>query len=480
MTSNSGIPRPFGLTDAKRAREEEARRREQATSARNTSSTTIGSGGRLDVVGGDLTVSEGGNASVKDGGAFRVEGGGSMEIVDDGEIIVTGSTYDALSDVVRVAQVALRTEEITHENVGWTTRRPGIFFSTDGIDGASIHSFGSNDANMVSGIAPVTWGPLVGPDINKSASVYISPHNAVLSAGAFYKTGADVTDSRSQCGLQLDPDAIFLQLYQSNVGEVGSIRVSIADPKLRLYGRDGVDVKGPFTVDGAPVGGAVDSVAGKTGAVTLVKADVGLGNVDNTSDASKPVATTTTNGLLPSTDKAKLDGATPSPTANRIIYRDTSGRAQIADPASGTDIVNYQTMVTAVEAVKPSTWTNIPASTNWEPQASDPPKFRIANGTVFFAGKFHYIGASTTAGVGSATSILMGTLPTGVWPSSEFNTIGMAVWDTGTAGVNSQCRIAIGTDGQMRLYAIGVNGVATDFQVRTRTYVYLSNLFYPA
>lgn len=37
--------------------------------------------------------------------------------------------------------------------------------------------------------------------------------------------------------------------------------------------------------------GAVDSVAGKTGVVTLVKADVGLGNVDNTSDANKPVST---------------------------------------------------------------------------------------------------------------------------------------------------------------------------------------------
>jgi hypothetical protein len=37
--------------------------------------------------------------------------------------------------------------------------------------------------------------------------------------------------------------------------------------------------------------GAVDSVAGKTGVVTLVKADVGLGSVDNTSDAAKPVST---------------------------------------------------------------------------------------------------------------------------------------------------------------------------------------------
>lgn len=35
----------------------------------------------------------------------------------------------------------------------------------------------------------------------------------------------------------------------------------------------------------------VQSVAGKTGAVSLAKADVGLGNVDNTSDANKPVST---------------------------------------------------------------------------------------------------------------------------------------------------------------------------------------------
>lgn len=42
---------------------------------------------------------------------------------------------------------------------------------------------------------------------------------------------------------------------------------------------------------------AVASVNGKTGVVTLVKADVGLGNVDNTSDADKPVSTATQNAL---------------------------------------------------------------------------------------------------------------------------------------------------------------------------------------
>lgn len=44
-------------------------------------------------------------------------------------------------------------------------------------------------------------------------------------------------------------------------------------------------------------GGAVDSVNGFTGTVVLTKANIGLGNVDNTSDANKPVSTATQTAL---------------------------------------------------------------------------------------------------------------------------------------------------------------------------------------
>jgi hypothetical protein len=46
-----------------------------------------------------------------------------------------------------------------------------------------------------------------------------------------------------------------------------------------------------FTNARAAAAAPVQSVAGRNGAVTLGKADVGLGNVDNTADASKPVST---------------------------------------------------------------------------------------------------------------------------------------------------------------------------------------------
>lgn len=53
-------------------------------------------------------------------------------------------------------------------------------------------------------------------------------------------------------------------------------------------------------LDGIMTGAQVNtvtSVASKTGAVTLVKADVGLSNVDNTSDANKPISTATQTAL---------------------------------------------------------------------------------------------------------------------------------------------------------------------------------------
>ena len=45
------------------------------------------------------------------------------------------------------------------------------------------------------------------------------------------------------------------------------------------------------------ISGEVDSVAGKTGKVSLAKGDVGLDNVDNTRDIDKPISTATQTAL---------------------------------------------------------------------------------------------------------------------------------------------------------------------------------------
>ena len=52
------------------------------------------------------------------------------------------------------------------------------------------------------------------------------------------------------------------------------------------------------------IAGVVDSVAGKTGVVSLAKGDVGLANVDNTSDINKPISTATQTALNTKADNS--------------------------------------------------------------------------------------------------------------------------------------------------------------------------------
>lgn len=71
---------------------------------------------------------------------------------------------------------------------------------------------------------------------------------------------------------------------------LGELAINTTDGKVYLK----KNVSGTESVvEVAPV----TSVAGKTGAVTLAKGDVGLSNVDNTADASKPISTATQTAL---------------------------------------------------------------------------------------------------------------------------------------------------------------------------------------
>lgn len=63
------------------------------------------------------------------------------------------------------------------------------------------------------------------------------------------------------------------------------------------------------------------------------------GNGSGTSEwAALPDATTSDGGLMSATDKAKLDGATSSATANTLMMRDANARAQVATPSASGDI----------------------------------------------------------------------------------------------------------------------------------------------
>lgn len=117
-------------------------------------------------------------------------------------------------------------------------------------------------------------------------------------------------------------------------------------------------------LDGIEVGAqvnAVTSVASRTGAVVLTKTDVGLGNVDNTSDASKPVSTATTTAL-----GLKADAA----SAQVIVRYNSSTSSWPARPAGATWGVLFLSTNSATAAAPSDA--NLAAGDRWlrHPNAS--------------------------------------------------------------------------------------------------------------
>lgn len=86
-----------------------------------------------------------------------------------------------------------------------------------------------------------------------------------------------------------------------------------------------------------PATAPVTSVAGYTGAVSLAKGDVGLGNVDNTSDASKPVSTATQTALNLKAPLASptFTGNLTTPTVTISSGTPGSGKVLTASDSSG-------------------------------------------------------------------------------------------------------------------------------------------------
>jgi hypothetical protein len=105
-------------------------------------------------------------------------------------------------------------------------------------------------------------------------------------------------------------DALGRVLVQGYEGPAGGVASVNGETGTVVLTSDDVDDSGDankFTsaaeiakLAGIEAGAEVNdvfSVAGKTGAVALVKGDVGLGNVDNTSDVNKPISTATQSAL---------------------------------------------------------------------------------------------------------------------------------------------------------------------------------------
>lgn len=99
-------------------------------------------------------------------------------------------------------------------------------------------------------------------------------------------------------------------------------------------------------------GGAVSSVAGKTGDVVLTPADVSLANVNNTSDANKPVSSATTTAL-------NLKAPLASPAFTGTVTGVTAAMVGLGNVTNTSDANKPVSTAQAAAINKPNTVTTL-------------------------------------------------------------------------------------------------------------------------
>jgi len=175
---------------------------------------------------------------------------------------------------------------------------------------------GSITGNAATATKLATARTINGTSFDGSANITISAVDATARIAASEKGAANGVATLDASGLipsnqlpsYVDDVLEFASLLVfPSPGESGKIYIAI--DTLKAYRWSG-------SVYTYITSGAVDSVAGKTGIVTLVKADVGLSNVDNTADSAKAVASaakwTTARSLTftgDATGTASVDGS---------------------------------------------------------------------------------------------------------------------------------------------------------------------------
>ena len=221
-----------------------------------------------------LTININGTATEYDGSSAKtVEIEQRDDVVTlDGEQTITGKktfSEDTVFDKKVTAQAA------SIENTG------GSLNLDQAANAATITALDS--ASEPYGIITFDHGTISG--LNSPCVISSTPYVEADAEGQRYVRLYSPANKPTPADIGAQPAGDYATVAQVNAKytkpETGIPKTDLADSVQASLD------KADTALQSAPV----TSVAGKTGAVTLVKADVGLGNVDNTSDANKPVST---------------------------------------------------------------------------------------------------------------------------------------------------------------------------------------------
>lgn len=162
--------------------------------------------------------------------------------------------------------------------------------------------------------------------VNKSTNVALGSSDTLYPTQNAVKTYVDNSIASATI-----PDATTLIKGKIKLaGDLSGTADAPTVPGLALK-YDASNPAGYVDATGAAAAAPVQSVAGRVGAVILDKSDVGLSNVDNTSDLNKPISTATQTALDAKIDESRegqpngiatLDGAGKVPSTQLPSYVD--------------------------------------------------------------------------------------------------------------------------------------------------------------
>lgn len=258
----------------------------------------------------------------------------------------------AMYNEITVEAELTNTEYMITKNYNLLENKPQIN-SVELMGNKSLEDLGINpdaEENIIDTVK--VNGAALTPDANKAVNVTITTgtNNGTVKVNgtdvnikglksAAYTESSDYDVSGAAAIVQGNVDALAL-VVNGKVDKVSGKGLSQNDytnaDKTKLAGIQA----------GAQVN-TVTSVAGKTGAVTLNKSDVGLGNVDNTSDANKPISTATQTALDNKVDKVAGKGLSTNDFDN--TYKDKlDGISEQANKVEITPVVTEGTTLATI------------------------------------------------------------------------------------------------------------------------------------
>ena len=230
-------------------------------------------------------------------------------------------------------------------NLSWQVPSSAPVQSVNGRTGAVVVSKSDLSLDNVNNTSdankPVSTATQTALDLKVNASQLA----AVATSGSYN----DLTDKPD---IVLSSDARLTNTRTPTDNTVATAKLqddSVTEPKLAASNTPGngqfLSWNGTALEWQAQVSSPVQSVNGHTGAAVVTKSDVGLGNVDNTSDANKPVSSAMQTAL-----NLKANTSSLALVATTGAYVSLSGRptlATVATSGSYTDLTNRPTLPSA-------------------------------------------------------------------------------------------------------------------------------------